>query len=79
MKTIAPCFVFLLFLPTGQAIEISEAYRLIPHTQIPFHNLQSNMPDVEAKYVSKLLTLSELAMVERVEAMTDGKSKKTVG
>jgi hypothetical protein len=66
--------IFLSFFITSQAsaLGIKEAYKAIPHAQTPFHVLQSNMSDTEARYVSRLLSLSELAMVERVEAMKNG-------
>ncbi len=75
MKAYKYCILFLLFSANSQALDIARAYRLIPHQQTPFYLKQSNLPDPEARYISKLLGLSELAMAERVEAMIDGPDK----
>ncbi len=75
MKAYIYCILFLLFSANSQALDIARAYRLIPHQQTPFYLRKSNLPDSEARYISKLLALSELAMAERVEAMIDGPGK----
>jgi hypothetical protein len=68
-------FLLLLIACNSFALEIEKAYRLIPHKQTPFILLQSKIPEPEAEYVARLLSLSELAMAERVAAMKDGPEK----
>lgn len=75
MKPYVVCFLLLLFSSSSQALDTAEAYRLIPHKQTPFYLSKSNLPSNEASYVEKLLSLSERAMVERVEAMMEGPRK----
>ena len=68
--------ISLLFIAGGaNALDIAKAYKMIPHQQTSFYLQQSRLPAAEAKYVAKLLSLSELAMAERVEAMADGPRK----
>lgn len=65
-----------LFITTqASALGVKEAYEAIPHNQTPYHVLQSTIPDAESRYMARLLSLSELAMVERVEAMKNGPEK----
>lgn len=68
-------YLLLLFTHNSFALEIDTAYRLIPHKQTPFILLQSKIPKTEVEYVARLLSLSEFAMAERVEAMIDGPDK----
>ncbi len=75
MKPYVVWFLLLVFSSSSLALDIAKAYRLIPHQQTPFYLSKTNIPNAEAKYVSRLLTLSELAMVERIEAMTKGVRK----
>ena len=54
------------------ALEIDRAYQLIPHQQTTFLAGQSKIPRDEVKAVNRLLSLAELAMVERVNALQKG-------
>lgn len=65
-------FVLLLFAANSLALEIDQAYRLIPHQQTPFVLNQSRIPVGEAAKLARLLSLAELAMVARVGAMRAG-------
>jgi len=75
MKPYIVCFLILVFSSNSLALDIAKAYRLIPHKQTPFYLSKSNLPKAEANYVEKLLSLSEIAMAERVEAMMNGARK----
>jgi len=75
MKPYIVCFLLLLISSNSLALDTAKAYRLIPHKQTPFYLSKSKIPTGEAKYVSKLLSFSEQAMVERVEAMMKGPRK----
>ena len=68
-------FLLLLFAANSFALEIDKAYRLIPHQQTPFVLHQSNIPHDQAAKVAQLLSLAELAMVARVDAMLNGPVK----
>lgn len=70
-----PIFILLLFATNSFALEIEQAYRLIPHQQTPFVLNQSRIPDGEAAKVARLLSLAELAMAARVGAMRAGPAK----
>lgn len=67
--------ILLLFAANGFALEIDQAYRLIPHQQTPFVLNQSRIPGGEAAKVARLLSLAELAMAARVGAMRAGPAK----
>ena len=70
-------FLVLMLLLCGStyAMEIDQAYRLIPHERTVFRLHQSKIPATEAQQVAKLLSLAENAMVERVDAMVNGAGK----
>ena len=72
-----PSLFILLLLLNGNvsALEIDEAYRLIPHKQTAFKLHQSKIPKTEARSVALLLSLAEQAMVERVDALVNGPKK----
>ena len=73
-----PLFLLLVFILISNpsfALDIEQAYRLIPYKQTPFILKQSKIPETEADNVARLLSLTELAMVERVEAMKYGPVK----
>ena len=59
------------------ALEIDQAYRLIPHQRTIFKLHRSNLPESEARSVDHLLSLSEQAMVERVDALAKGPDKSS--
>ncbi len=65
----------LLLCGSTYAMEIEQAYQLIPHKRTVFQLHQSNIPATEAQQVAKLLLLAEKAMVERVDAMANGAGK----
>jgi hypothetical protein len=72
------CLIFILLNSLAfdsQALDIDEAYRLIPHQQTTFESGSSNIPKNEIKSVNRLLSLAELAMVERVNALKNGANK----
>jgi hypothetical protein len=69
-------FALLLLLNSSAfALEIDQAYRLIPHQQTTFKLHQSKIPKSEARSVAQLLSLAEQAMVERVDALANGPDK----
>jgi len=70
-------FLGLIFLvcSSAQAMGTEQAYQLIPHQRTVFQLHKTNLPASEAQQVAKLLTLSEKAMVERVNALKNGASK----
>ncbi len=68
-------FFLLLLCTSSYAMEIDQAYRLIPHERTVFQLHQSTIPATEAQQVAKLLSLAEKAMVERVDAMVNGAGK----
>ena len=68
-------FFLLLLCASSYAMEIDQAYRLIPHERTVFQLHQSSIPATEAQQVAKLLSLAENAMVERVDAMVNGAGK----
>ena len=65
---VALFFLLLVNTTFSHALDIKKAYSLIPHQQTPFITLQSELPRTEANYLTGLLTLAELAVVERVNA-----------
>ena len=68
--------IFLLLLcASSYAMEVDQAYRLIPHQRTVFQLHQSAIPASEAQQVGRLLSLAEKAMVERVDAMVNGAGK----
>jgi len=67
--------LLLLSCASSYALEVDQAYRLIPHQRTVFELHQSNLPATEAQQVAKLLSLAEKAMVERVDAMVNGAEK----
>ncbi len=75
MKPYVIFLSLLAFSSNSLALDVAKAYRLIPHEQTPFYISKSNLPKSEANYIATLLTLSELAMAERVEAMMNGARK----
>ena len=75
MRSVLLIFV-LLYCASGYAMGVDQAYRSIPHQRTVFELQQSTIPASEARQVAKLLSLSEKAMVERVDAMVNG-AKKT--
>lgn len=74
MRYLILCLL-LLVCCVSYALDIDEAYRLIPHQQTPFIKHKSTLPTLEADYVEQLLSLAELAMVERVKAQKYGPKK----
>jgi hypothetical protein len=65
--------ILLLLLDSSAfAMEIDQAYRLIPHQRTTFKLHRSNLPQSEARSVAHLLSLAEQAMVERVDALAKG-------
>ena len=66
-------FILLLLANSSvNALEIDQAYRLIPHQQTTFKLHRSTIPESEARGVAHLLSLAEQAMVERVDAQAKG-------
>ena len=65
----------LLLCANVQALEVEQAYRMIPHQRTVFLLNRTNLPASEAQQVAKLLTLAEKAMVERVNALHNGARK----
>jgi hypothetical protein len=65
----------LLHCASGYAMGIDQAYRLIPHQRTVFELPQSTIPATEARQVAQLLSLTEKAMIERVDAMVNGAEK----
>jgi hypothetical protein len=69
-------FILLLLINSSVfALEIDQAYRLIPHQQTTFKLQQSKIPKSDAHDVAQLLSLAEQAMVERVDALVNGPDK----
>ena len=71
MKRICLGLVLLLW-GDAYALEVEQAYRLIPHNRTVFQLHQSNLPASDAQKVARLLSLAEKAMVERVDALKNG-------
>ena len=67
--------LLLLHCASSYALDVDKAYRLIPHQRTVFQLHQSKIPATEAQQVERLLSLSEKAMVERVDAMVNGAAK----
>jgi len=74
MKKVLPGLVLLLC-ADAFALEVEQAYRLIPHQRTVFLLDQSKLPASDAQQVSRLLSLAEKAMVERVDALKNGAAK----
>lgn len=74
MKQLA--FILLMLASSSvAALDIEQAYQLIPHQRTVFLLHQSTLPQSQARGVARLLSLVEQAMVERVNAMMKGPRK----
>jgi hypothetical protein len=74
MKLVFLGLIFLLC-SSAHAMGVEQAYQLIPHQRTVFQLHKTNLPANEAKQVTRLLTLAEKAMVERVNALHNGARK----
>jgi len=75
MKKVLPGLVLILICGRAHALEVEQAYRMIPHNRTVFLLYQSNLPAIDARQVARLLTLAEKAMVARVDARVNGAAK----
>jgi len=74
MKQVILALIFLIC-SSAHAMGIEQAYQLIPHQRTVFQLHKTNLPASDAQQVTRLLTLAEKAMVERVNALNNGASK----
>lgn len=75
-----PAFLSFLWLailiPSFSALadeaDIARAYQSIPHRQTRFDPAAANLPDVDKRFLDEFFSLSDLALVERVDFLASG-------